>query len=216
MNYKLIIDFKKDISYITDYYKKLIKRTKQKQIIGSINEWIVDNYYLISEQEKNIMNEYRDKKIKKISNKRKKQIYLLIYSYLKETDFKVDMPLLFDKLNNYQKKNNDYFSYIEIYLISILIRMILISELYKLSKKLNYKLGEKDKVDKVFNVISQKINNEHSFKLENYIQINENIIQRPYYIEQLNYKLKEMGQLSENIFIRLNELLLDNKISLKE
>jgi cyclic beta-1,2-glucan synthetase len=215
MKYGIITRFKESIVYITNYYRKLIKKTKQKEIIGSVNEWIVDNYYMISEQEKSIKSDYKTKEIRKIKSKRKKQLYHLIYSYLQENDFRTDMSLIFQKINKYQKDNNDYFSYYEINLIAILIKIILIDELYKLSKKLNYKLNIKDQIDKKINEINKKINN-NLLNVEDYINIDKKLIQNAYYLEQLNYKLKEIGELSENIFFKLNEVLIANNISLKE
>jgi cyclic beta-1,2-glucan synthetase len=213
---RLISEFSERVHYISNYYRKLIKITSEKQNVGSINEWIVDNYYVIKEQEKYIKNECNDKKIRKIDEKRKKQIYNLIYEYLEKNDFRVDMPHLFKKLNDYQITTDDYFSYYEINLISTSIRMVLILQLDTLSRKLNNKLDEKEEVNKIFNIINSRIINNKTVDFEKYIKISNNIIDEAYYIEELNYRLKEMGKYTENFFIKLNKLLLKNKVTLKD
>ncbi|MDD4643840.1 MAG: glucoamylase family protein, partial [Bacilli bacterium] len=212
----LLFSFRKDIHGITDYYKKLIAITKNNKRIGHINEWIVDNYYVISEQEKYTNNEYRNKRIKRTKRRRKKLLYALVYNILKSNDFQINMPKLFEKLNVYQKETGDYFSYHEINIIYIFIRMILISELNMLCKRLDDRLIEKYEVERIFKLISKDLDIKGSINLDDYININDRIIKHPYYIEQLNYKLKGLGKLSEDAFVILNKLLQRNKISLRE
>ncbi|MDD4298977.1 MAG: hypothetical protein PHS98_05060, partial [Bacilli bacterium] len=212
----LLFSFRKDIHGITDYYKKLIAITKNNKRIGHINEWIVDNYYVISEQEKYTNNEYRNKRIKRTKRRRKKLLYALVYNILKSNDFQINMPKLFEKLNVYQKETGDYFSYHEINIIYIFIRMILISELNMLCKRLDDRLIEKYEVERIFKLISKDLDIKGSINLDDYININDRIIKHPYYIEQLNYKLKGLGKLSEDAFVTLNKLLQRNKISLRE
>ena len=216
MSNKVLLNFKRDVRSIDRYYKKLIVKTKKKQIIGNINEWLVDNYYVISEQSKYVESDYYQKEVKAIKENRKRQLYLLVYNCLKENGFNVDVNSLFNKLNVYQKDTGDYFSYFEINFIHLLIRIVLMTELNTLSKNLNRRLNDDDNVEKLFSLVSKRINEDDSVDLEDYIKITDNMLNRPYYIEQFNYKLKGMGQLSENAFVKLNELLIKNKISLKD
>lgn len=214
MNNILLMKFIQDIRYITKYYKKLITKTKNKEIIGSINEWLVDNYYIISEQEKYIRNDFNNKNAKDVKNK--KQLYQLIDSCFNESSFKLDFDVLFKKLNDYQEQNNYYFTYSEINFIRVAIRLVLISKLSKLCKDLNNRLNVDGSVKELFNRISQKIRENDEFELEEYINLKDNMLNNPYYIEQLNYKLKGLGRLSESAFVKLNELLIRNKVSLKD
>jgi cyclic beta-1,2-glucan synthetase len=216
MDNAVLYQFKRNVHSLTKYYKKLIKKTKQNQNVGSINEWIVDNYYIISEQEKHIRSEYFAEEIIRIKRRRKNHIYGLVYSYLKENDLNLSMTNLFAYLNKYQKQREDYFSYSEISFIYIAARMIFISELCELAKKLEVRLNEKEEVEGLFKEISNNLHRDPSLDLSNFIEIDDRIIDHPFYIEQLNYKLKELGKLSEKAFIKLNELLLKNEISLKE
>ena len=216
MKDSILIKFNKNIEEITDYYKKLIYKTKRHQNVGSSNEWIVDNYYVISEQEKYIKQEYKFKELKKISKKRKEKIYNIVYRYLKESDFNLSISNMVEKLNKYQITKRDYFSYREISFIYILVRIILINELNIMANNLNQKLNEKEEIESIFNKINDDIKKNNFFEISKYININEMLIDKPHYIEQINYRLKELGDLSEESFIELNELLIKNNLSLKD
>ena len=42
--------FKKNVKSITDYYMLLVEETKSQRLVGSTNEWVLDNYFMISER----------------------------------------------------------------------------------------------------------------------------------------------------------------------
>ena len=44
--------FKGSVKEITRYYMLLVEETRSERLVGSTNEWVLDNYYMISEQEK--------------------------------------------------------------------------------------------------------------------------------------------------------------------
>ena len=44
--------FKDSVRQVTHYYMLLVEETKSQRLVGSTNEWVLDNYYMISEQEK--------------------------------------------------------------------------------------------------------------------------------------------------------------------
>ena len=216
MNNVLLMKFRQDIRQITRYYKKLVSKTKSKEIIGSINEWLVDNYYIIGEQEKYIKNDYNAENTRHIKEKRKRELYQLIYNCLNESGFKLDFAALFKKLNNHQKQTNKNFTYSEIHFIHVVIRIVLIEELNKVCKNLNKRLNDEENVKKLFEQIRKKIRDNEEFELEQYINLNDNILNNSYYIEQLNYRLKGIGRLSESAFVKLNELLIKNNVSLRD
>ena len=54
MVYKI---FKKSVKDITRYYTLLVDETSRQRVVGSTNEWVLDNYYMISEQEKVLRSE---------------------------------------------------------------------------------------------------------------------------------------------------------------
>jgi hypothetical protein len=65
-------EFVLNVRKITNYYETLVEETKNKKTVGSTNEWILDNFYVISEQEKIIKYELQAKDILRIKSKRKK------------------------------------------------------------------------------------------------------------------------------------------------
>ena len=208
--------FLKDINQITRYYKKLVLKTKRNENIGSINEWIVDNYYMISEQEQHIKGSFFNKDFTKIKNKRKNLLYDLVYGILKVNDFQANKNNIFNALNVYQKETGDYFSYNEINLIAVYIRLAIISEIRVLSQRLNERLKEKDEVEAVIRTIDNDNKYYNSFQLTTYFKITKDMIKRPYYIDLLFNYLREMGPQSEEYFTSLNDFLTKNNISLKE
>ena len=44
--------FRESVKAITHYYLLLVEETKSQRLVGSTNEWVLDNYYMISEQVK--------------------------------------------------------------------------------------------------------------------------------------------------------------------
>ena len=149
-------EFVLNVRKITNYYETLVEETKNKKTVGSTNEWILDNFYVISEQEKIIKYELQAKDILRIKSKRKKQLYDLLYTEFKKLNFHFDFDILFYNLNSYQEEHDDYFSYAEINFLFILFRLILINELSHLSEKLHQKLQKKHQAEKLITQI--KIN----------------------------------------------------------
>jgi len=216
MNDVLLYKFNKWFKNITDYYKSLVLLTKNNESIGSINEWIVDNYYVISEQEKYVCSEYKYSNINKINKKRREQLYRIIYNYLKTNNYNLSISDLFVCLNHYQEETKDYFTYNEIHYLFIIIRIILIYKLSSFSDLLEDKLNQKQEVNEIFNNINEKLKHNDTINIDDYININQDLIKNHYYMEQINYKLKEFSPLLDEAFIKLNELLLVHNISLKE
>jgi cyclic beta-1,2-glucan synthetase len=212
MTDKVLRQFKKNIHNITRYRKKLLVKYQKNERIGSINEWIIDNYYLINEESKYIQGFYKNK----IKSKRKKHVYFVVSKILNEKDYNLDIDVFFNELNLYQQQNKDNFSYAEINYIYIIIRMILIDGLSKLSSKLERRLNIKNEIEELFNYILKRYEKDSNINIDDYIIIDKSILNNPYYVEQLNYKLKEYGELTEKAEFKLNELFLENNMSLKD
>ncbi len=210
-------EFIANIKEITRYYKILVEETKNKKIVGSTNEWILDNYFIISEQEKTLCEELRSKGIRKIKPKRKKQIDSLIYSFLEKLNFQVNLDVVFHDINAYQKKNEDYFSYAEINYIFILFRVILINEISSLSKTLNVKLHEKKKIDQLFAQIKEELKTQGTSPLLEKRLQNEAFVINPYCLDQLsNSLLNDIDNVSEEMMLLLKETLVKYDTTLKE
>lgn len=210
-------EFVANVKEITQYYKILVEETKSKKIVGNTNEWLLDNYFIISEQEKTLREELRSKAIKTIKPKRKKQIDDLIYSFLKKLNFQIDINLVFNDINEYQKKQEDYFSYTEINYIYILFRVILIKEISNLSKELNIKLLEKQKTDLLIAQIAEELATQGTSPMLKKILQDKSIAINPHYLEPLStILLNDIDNISEEFVSIFKEILIKYDTSLKE
>lgn len=162
----ILTAFKKNLYSITKYYKELTTMTKKNENIGGINEWIVDNYYIVSEQENYVKGEYQSNKVRTIKYKRRKQLYNVLKNILEEKDYALSTSYLFERLNKYQEENKDYFSFYEINYLYLLIRIILVSKLTDLAKNLRIKLIKKRDIDDIFKEVNKDIQEKDTLDIE--------------------------------------------------
>ena len=149
--------FQKNIKQITHYYMLLVEETKSHRLVGSTNEWILDNYYIISEQEKLLKEELKQIEHGKnrLDRKRINQICDLLRAFMSRCHYQLDKNLMFRYLTQIQVSQKDYLSYKEITSLLPLIKHILISRLADLCIELekenahHYKVTEKPTVDKL-------------------------------------------------------------------
>lgn len=134
--------FTEGIDTLARYYKFLVQETSDKRLVGSTNEWVLDNFYLISEQEKALKEELKDKELKRLTPQQKGQIREMLYGYLHATNFAVDKEGLEGHINSYQQQRNYFFSYKETEFCHILMRIVLINEIGSLTHALEKKLRD--------------------------------------------------------------------------
>ena len=134
-NYKI---FKESVKNITHYYTLLVEETKGQRLVGSTNEWVLDNYYMVSEQEKVLRSELRgvEKGRWKVEVKRVQVLWDLLHNYLKRCHYQVDKTLLFRYLTQVQQRQKDYLSYPEIAALLPMAKTILLNELSQLCRQL--------------------------------------------------------------------------------
>ena len=209
---KNVID---NCKYIEDYYEKLVELTKNHNFVGSTNEWIIDNFYLVVEQRNTIKKFIKNKHNRNILNSNDAMYNILLDIYLKH-DYNMDKNILIRELNSYQTKNNICFSYIAISVIPIYISILLIEELYGLCKKREEKLDDLKKVNDVIQRIDEARLENPDVNLNEYVKIDRFIIDHPYYLYNLNANLKEFGESSNDIFEKLSKYLEENNVDLKE
>ena len=201
-------EFSACIQEITKYYEILVVETKNNKIVGSTNEWILDNYFVISEQEKALKEDFRNKEIQKIKVKRKKQISDFIFSLLEESNFQIDINSIFRSINTYQEEKDDYFSYIEIGFILVIIKCLLLRQLGTLSQTLRNKLHKKQKAEAVFNQIEKEIDDSGTFStLKSLLNNEKTLLENKYYLEQLYAGMQDIQKFPESIQSRIKEVL---------
>ena len=152
--------FKESVKGITHYYMLLVEETRSQRLVGSTNEWVLDNYYMISEQEKVLKEELKGVEHGnwKVTSSRIETLWKLLEGYLKKCHYGVDKNLLFRYLRGAQMKGKDYMTYPEVTALLPLMKTILLNELAELCAELekeqafHYKptdksLGDMDKLD---------------------------------------------------------------------
>ena len=128
--------FKTSVKNITDYYMLLVEETKSQCLVGSTNEWVLDNYYMISEQEKVLRVDLKSNNFRRLDAIRTKQVWDVLHAYLEKCHYQIGKQLLFRYIRHVQVKYADYLSYPEVYALLPLLKTILISELSNLCAQL--------------------------------------------------------------------------------
>ena len=211
--YKL---FLKNYDIIQKHYEYLVELTKNHTFVGSTNEWIIDNFYLIVETKNNLKKFYKECHKFKHAKTNNVDMYEIIENIFKEHNYDVNYEILVTSLNNYQTKNNCYFTYLNIEVIPSIVGMVIIDKLSQVCVVRRQKQEEKQKVRDLMKKIEQHRKKGEKVDLRDYITIDEEIINNEHYLEQLNSELQEYGSLANEIFKDLNEMLEKNNISIKE
>ena len=74
--------FQESVRVVTDYYLLLVDETRRERLVGSTNEWVLDNYYIISEQEKVLRVELKSRDFRRIPADRLALLLSLLSDYL--------------------------------------------------------------------------------------------------------------------------------------
>ena len=210
--YSKVID---NCKYIEHYYEKLVELTKNHNFVGSTNEWIIDNFYLVVEQ-RNVIKKFAKNRNNKEIIATTEDMYKILLDIFLKHNYNVDKNILMKELNSYQTKHDFCFSYNSISVIPIYISIILIEELYGLCKKREEKLDDLRKVNEVISKIDEARLENPDVNLNEFVKIDKYIIDHPYYLYNLNANLKEFGESSNDIFEKLSKYLEENNVDLKE
>lgn len=215
---KLLIQFINDTKNLKKIYNELIRLTSEHKYVGTINEWLIDNYFLVNEQERCLKPFLKSSDCKKVMRKKEHNLYHILQTILEENEFQVEQSFLVRKLNLYQRQNKYFFTYKEINMILPFTISIVIDRLNKLMKKEYSKIKDKEKVDKLMEQIEKERLEKgmDHVKLSKFISITPDIINHPVYLEHLNYQLRELGENTANIFRELNEVLEKQDLILKD
>lgn len=201
-------DFLNTFRGINNYYKFLIKKTKQASFVGITNEWIIDNFYLIVEHKTNIVHNKKDlNKIIKNTDK----LYYCLKQIASLNNYNISFKTLVSELKKYQRDNNIVFSYREVKAIKTLLVFIYTERLNLLCVDLKEKMIIKEQINKIIENFDKD-----NIKLVDIIGNNYDLLNNHYYIYQLNQQLSRLGSKSNSIFKDINELLKNKNISLKE
>ena len=128
--------FKEDLKTITDYYLLLVEETKSQRLVGSTNEWVLDNYYMISEQEKVLKVDLQSKDFRRLEGQPMQQLEQVLRGFLSHYHYQIDKEVFFNYLKQAQKDSQHYFSYPEVCALIPLMKCIILKELASLCSEL--------------------------------------------------------------------------------
>lgn len=200
--------FLKQFKNISDYYKILIKKTKQANYVGITNEWIIDNFYLLVEAKTDILN---NKKYIKKNLKNTSDLYYFLKHIVITNNYNISFNDLVSYLKKYQHENKITLSYKKITMIKTLLIFIYTEKLYGLCIDLKNKMLVQDKISKTIENVDKE-----NISLNDLLGNNFDYINNQYYIYELNQQLNKLGRKSNSIFKEINEILKSKNISLKE
>ena len=137
--------FRESVREIRAYYMLLVEETKSARMVGSTNEWVLDNYYMISEEEKGMKVELKgiESGVKKVERERVEMIWGLTETYLRKVHYRVEKELLFRQINMIQKKEDDWLTYGEVEALPLLIKAVLIKGIADLCVEMRSRGGER-------------------------------------------------------------------------
>ena len=135
---KLYKIFRSDVRDVTRYYMILVEETRSQRLVGSTNEWVLDNYYMVSEQEKVMGEELKsvERGDWRLERPRMEMLCNLLDSYLEKSHCEVDKSLLFRYLRQVQQRSKDYLSYPEVTALLPIMKLLLIGKLASLCREL--------------------------------------------------------------------------------
>ena len=203
----IIKKFLSEYNEIEQYYEFLVQKTKRHEYVGIVNEWLIDNFYILVEHKNSII---KEKKNLRKNNKLYLKLYPEINNIVVLNNFNINFKILCNELKKYQKENDMYFTYKELNNMKDVLLFIYINRLSVLCKEERQKLIDQDEILRIINSHKNK-----ELELSDFINVNE--IEKNYnYLFELNSKLKELGSKSNKLFKEFNEVLEEKNISLKE
>ncbi len=193
----------KEFKKITRHYKSLTKMINNNYFVGIINEWIVDNYYLLAERQNRLIGFSNNKSMYKYTSKNI-DMFELINDILEKNHYLIDEKLLIKELEHYQKTTKYSLRYKELMIIPYVIEFILIKKIAFICEKEAKQLKEEREIDKLIVKLKIELLNHSKVLLSDYFKVDKST---NYGIICLNEKLRELGEHSNLIFKQLDNIL---------
>ena len=183
--------FKDSLTIIDTYYNSLADLAVNNKRLNSINECIFDNHYILNEFSRTVISDLSGKMFRSLGESRKKLIDDLIVSYYEQNEYTLNLVDFHEKLIEYQTKNEDFFSYTEISYIFTLLLAEPVEKLGGYIRLFAENLLIREKLDQMFLDLYENIENLDDYEL-NYF-LDNRFFGTDYFIEQLSYKIRDLG-----------------------
>lgn len=189
---------------LTDIYKKLNKEVMEKKLTPPASEWLLDNYYIIEQQVKEIKLVYSSsfqRGLKILDNGHLKgfpRVYALAWELVSHSDGNLNEEAIESFIESYQQIN--MLSISELWAIPIMLRMVLIENIRVLSEKTMEAQREWNKVGDIAGKTIDEV-------LAIIVKEGKSKTISPSFIECLMRRIRKEGLESKDIIVKLNSLL---------
>ncbi|SHI04026.1 Cellobiose phosphorylase [Clostridium collagenovorans DSM 3089] len=215
---QLITNLDKSFEVITNAHSFFENKTNKREVIIAA-EWLLDNYYLIQKEYKDIkynMPKAYYKTLPVINDGKMKgypRVYNIALEMVMHTDSNVDGDIINKFISAYQ--NNKILSSGELWALPLMIKMALIQNLSNICEKMLLIQKQRDKGEKIAERIINAINeNKLQEELKKIKELN--IDYKSYFTERLFKVLKNNGIENVEVHDFINEALESNDKNLDE
>lgn len=197
---------------ITDVYKKVNARARRGRSLSPASEWLLDNYYIVEEQAKEIRQTftYRDFRNLKVLTeglmKSYPRIYAIALELVAHTDGRIEEERVVRFINAYQSVKP--LTIAEIWALSLMLRLALVEYIRGLCEQIYATQQQWEKVEKL---LEREDAEQH---LAKYISELKGV--EPAAVEHLLEKLRRNKMDSSAIGRQLDQRLLDFGLSIQE
>ncbi|WP_243096941.1 glucoamylase family protein [Thermohalobacter berrensis] len=196
-----------NFNIITSVYNSLNKLSKNNQNLSHASEWLLDNYYLIEEQVKEVKQKLTKKKYLKLrvlNNgflKGYPRVYALTLELISHTDGRLDEEQLIKFIKAYQSQH--ILSIAEIWSLSLMIRIALIEYIRNLCQRIHKIQDDWTKIENLTDAPYDKLLDSVDTTIENMNRLNPVFIE--YLIRQIRNKKYDIGNIKEIINNKLEQ-----------
>ena len=207
MMHKLLKKFLENFNDISNFYSFLVAKTKKYENVGTTNEWLIDNYYLVAEYKNVLIDDKKglSKALKHVDN-----IYPIIYDIVNKNQYNISYKSLMKEMNSYQRKSKNYFTYKELSLVIPVLYFIYTDKLNSICELSYQRLEIKDKVHDMIKELQNNSSVIRDFTFD------KDIPRQNIFIFELNQELKLLGEAANKEFREFNNYLEENNISLRQ
>lgn len=223
---------KEDFLYITKVYELLNENIKNNITIHPAGEWLLDNYYIIEENVRVILNELTLKKYSHLpgiaSNKYKgfSRIYVFANEIARYTNNQIDREIIESALRIYQK--NKYITMEEIWVLPIFLKISLIQNIKDICEKIYVSQTQKMKAHQILagtiessyynttSLIEEKNVNNNKKRETKKVQNIANIQQEYSFVEHMAYSLRKYGKKGYPYLKALEEIVQKKGITVDQ
>ncbi len=211
---------KENCEYISLVYTLLNEHAKLGIEIHPAGEWILDNFYIIEKQAKNIEKDLTKKKYIKfpgLVNSGFARIYVLANEIVSNTDSNIEPEDLLDYLVAYQTQKN--LTMEEIWSVGIFLQICIIEKIRHICEKISISQIQKYKVN---SIIERLIEGKKENKFDNFIKSqNKNYLRlgqdgEYQFIEYMSYRLKKYGKKAIPYLSAFNDEVIKTGTNLEE